>query len=372
MKRLIKNAQKLIKGMPTAVVVSILFHAGLFLLAGALVIFTITKPKPPEFEAPPLMKVPKMPLKKLQVKMKKPSKPKATAKITAIVNRPDLHDIQFPDLASSGIGTGLGGVDAVGFDNMSSLIDEESLFGAGKSVGNDFEGTMFSLNHDRKGGFISMDEDEFREILRKFVRSGWKNHVLGEYYRANKKLYTSHFMVPPIPSVIAPDVYGVPDLESYYFFIKYKGKLVYPKDIKFRFWGIGDAYLFIRVDGEEVFVHGWNNHVENYFDWWHGNDPKADKYYLGNMRMEVGDWITLKAYEPVDMEVLFGEWKGGIMGAMILVEVEGVEYPRNRQNGPILPAFRTSEFSRDTREEIQRYLPADEASLTNGPVFSDF
>ena len=42
------------------------------------------------------------------LKMKKPSKPKSTAKITAVVPKLDLHDIQFPDLASSGRAAGLG------------------------------------------------------------------------------------------------------------------------------------------------------------------------------------------------------------------------------------------------------------------------
>jgi len=43
---------KINKGMPSAVVLSILIHAALFLLAGLLVVFTVQKVKEPEFEAP--------------------------------------------------------------------------------------------------------------------------------------------------------------------------------------------------------------------------------------------------------------------------------------------------------------------------------
>ncbi len=371
MKKTAENSRKLIKGMPSAVVLSILFHAGLFVLAGVLVIFTILPSPPVEFEPPPKVKVPKMPLKKLQIKMKKPSKPKSTAKITAMVPKLDLHEIQFPDLASSGIGAGLGGgSDVVGFADFPD-IEETSVFGADRSIGNDFEGTFFNLNHRRDGGFLSMNGEELRAVLRKFVLSGWNSQKLFRYYRSEKKLYATHFMIPPIPSVLAPDVFGEPEMESYYFFVKYKGKLVYPEDIKFRFWGVGDAFLFVRVDGKEVLLNGWNTHLVD-FNWWHGNDPERDQYYLGNRRMEVGDWITLKAGEPVDMEVLFGEWKGDFMSAMLLVEVDGVDYPVSRQGGPFLPAFRTSAFSQDTLEEIQRYLSEGEACLTNGPVFSDY
>ena len=88
--------------------------------------------------------------------------------------------------------------------------------------------------------------------------------------------------------------------------------------------------------------------------------------------MAVGNWITLKAGQPVEMEVMYGEWAGGAVAGMLLVEVEGEEYPESRQGGPILPAFRTEEFSQDMLEEIRKYLPEGEASLTNGPVFRDF
>ena len=88
--------------------------------------------------------------------------------------------------------------------------------------------------------------------------------------------------------------------------------------------------------------------------------------------MKVGDWITLKAGEAVDMQVLFGEWWGGLVSGMLLVEVEGVDYPKTRQGGPLLPAFKTEEFSLDMREQIMKYLPEGECSLTNGPVFRDF
>ena len=39
------------------------------------------------------------------------------------------------------------------------------------------------------------------------------------------------------------------------------------------------------------------------------------KYILGNQELKVGDWITLKAGEPVKMQVLFGEWEGGTVAA---------------------------------------------------------
>ena len=61
--------------------------AGLFFLAGALVIFKVLNPPAVEFKAPPPVKIPKMRLKKLMPKLKKPSKPRSAAKIVAIVEK---------------------------------------------------------------------------------------------------------------------------------------------------------------------------------------------------------------------------------------------------------------------------------------------
>ena len=93
---------------------------------------------------------------------------------------------------------------------------------------------------------------------------------------------------------------------------------------------------------------------------------------MGGQLATVGDWITLKAGVPVKMEVLFGEWTGGMQSGMLTVEVKGEKYPKNRHHGPLLPAFKTAEFTRDQIEEIQIYLYENEVSLTNGPVFRDY
>ena len=216
-----------------------------------------------------------------------------------------------------------------------------------------------------------MDQVQFMLEIRNFCKAGWRESKLSRFYRTPNKLYTTHFMVPPIVSPVAPDVFGSPETESYWFFVKYNGKLVYKEDIKFRFWGVGDAYICVNVDGKDVLVNGWDHRLE-FLDFWQNTDADSDKYFLGNQQMKVGDWIELKAGEPVDMKVLFGEWEGGAVSAMLLVEVDGVDYPQTRQGGPLLPAFKTEDFSLDMLEEISKYLPLGECSLTNGPVFRDF
>ncbi len=353
-------------------VVSILFHAGLFLLAGVLVIFTILPPPPVEFEPPPKVKVPKMPLKKLQVKMKKPTKPKSTAKITAVIPKLDLHEIQFPDLASSGIGAGLSdGGEVVGFGDM-PVFDDDGIFGKKTSIGNDLEGTLYDLKRTRSGNLKMIDHEGYCAILRKFILGGWKKSSLASYYRSPTKLYNTHIMFPPVHAQRAMDMFGVPEMESYHFCLHYKGKIVHKEAITFRFRGVGNAFMAVNVDGKEVFLsrNGFSA-LPGAFTWT-SSHPDTGKYHLGNRVASVGEWITLEPNVPVDMNVVFGDMQGDIFSAMLVVEVKGEKYERNREGAPILPMFRMEELSRDQREDIEIFLIEDQVCLTNGPVFNDY
>ncbi|WP_372796489.1 hypothetical protein [Pontiella sp.] len=367
MKKGFKKEKGVVKGAPSGFVISLLVHAGAFVVAGLLVVFTVHQKEEKKFVPPKPVDRPKMKLKKPKVKVKKSAKPKSTTRIVTKVQKATMPDIQLPEM--SGMSDGLAG-DIGGFDIMPDL-DDISVFGATTSIGSDFEGQVYSLLHRRNGGAASMGPDEFRDVLRKYVLSGWKESVLARYYRSPQKLYTTHFMVPPIPTAMAPGLFGVPEMEDYYLFVKYEGQLVHATDIKFRFWGIGDAYIFVNVDGEEVLQCSWQAH-HPWFDWWTSTAAGDRTHILGNMRMVGGDWIELKAGEPVDMKVLFGEWHGGQVAGMLLVEVEGEEYPSGRNGMPLFPAFRTEKFTWDTITEISRFLAEDECSLTNGPVFNDY
>lgn len=362
------KAQGVNKGAPSGFVISLVVHAGAFMLAGMLVVFNVVNKEEKQFVPPAPVDRPKMKLRKPKLKVKKNTKPKVTNRIVTKVKRASMPDIQLPEM--SGMTSGIDG-NLSGFEIMPNL-DDISVFGAGQSIGNDFVGQVYHLRYDRRGGKISsMDLDPFLDIVRNYARSGFKKSKLNRYYRSPKKLFTTHFIVPQVPSRMAPGLFGEPDKEGDCFFVNYSGKLVYHEDIRFRFWGSGDAYINVFVDGEHVLLNGWEDRLA-VLDYWQSSDSDTDKYSCVGMRMAVGDWIELKAGVPKDMEIFFGEWGGGIMSAALLVEVEGVEYPESNQQGPLLPAFKTEEFTRDQLEEIYKYLPLGELSLTNGPVFRDY
>ena len=373
MKRSSKKSDKTVRGTPTAVAISILIHAGLFLLAGMFVVFTVVKHKEVEFEPPKPVERPKMKLKKPKVRVRKNTKPRPTAHIVTKVKSADMPDIRLPEV--SGMAEGLAG--GIGGFDMMPDIDESSLFGDTQSIGNDLEGTFYDFRRDRKGKPIIMDPDKCIQILTRFVRSGWKTTTFSRYYRSPKKLYTTAIAIPPTQSVLAPLAFGEDEKENYCFAVLYKGQLVYKDDITFRFWGLGDDVLIVRVDGKVV-LHAPYPRDGKDFDTqpvcsWQTSSPKSRMYWLGDNLSTVGDWITLEAGKPLDLEILIAEVPGGIFQALLTVEVKGEKYPRNPdRGGPTLPLFKTAPLSLDQQETIADDLDAGDACLTNGPVFCDY
>jgi len=370
------------KGAPSGFVISLMVHAAAFLLAGMLVVFNVVKKEEKQFVPPKPIERPKMKLKKPKVKIKKQSKPKPTTRIVTKMNKASMPDIQLPEM--SGMGTGLGGGDLGGFVIMPEF-EKVGIFGGGQSIGNDFAGTFYDLKRDRRGGYLSgftpwdmASGIEYWGLVNKFIKKGWNKAVFARYYRSPKTLYTTSLVAPPTRSSEAAVAFGDEDADGAFWVVHYEGKLMCPatheEGITFRFWGQGDDFLIVRVNDEIVLGSAWPDgtvDVTVLGSLWESDSMDSLKYYLGNNLCEVGDWITLKPGESVDMEMLIGDW-GGAGSYILAVEEEGVEYEDNPQGAPLLSPFKTAEPSHDLLDAVYPSLPPGWVCMTNGPVFCDY
>ena len=363
------------KGASRGFVVSLLFHVAAFFIAGLFVVFTVVTKTEPEFVAPAPVERPKMNLKKPKVKVKKSSQPKPSSRIVAKVKSRDMPEILLPDLMGSGDGI-LGGM-GVG-DVFMDLpeIGDLSLFGTTQSAGNDLVGTFYDFKRRSSGGpfGVSDPEADMPNLFRDFLDSGWNKSVFAKYYHSPRKLYSSTIVIPETPSVVGPMAFGE-ETAGYFWGVLYEGTLVSYKDIRFRFWGMGDNYIFAGVDGETVLAY-WLNAQGNSYD-----SSVLSEY---TTRTEFGTpltygygfdgkWIDLKAGEPKKLQVLIGESGGGASSFMLCVEVDGVEYPFNPYMGGItLPVFQTAVQSQTQVEELERVIYPGDATVNEGPVFQDF
>lgn len=360
----------LIRGMSSALVMSIAIHAAAFAFAAGFVVFKIVSRKEVEFVPPPAVERPKMKLRKPKVKVKK-SNPRPTSRITVKTQRVNMPDLQLPEMSGGGDGFLDVGSD---FDMMAG-IDEITVFGSGQSIGCDFVGTFYDFKRDRTGRPNGIDPETFTDRVAEFIRTGWRTSTFSRYYRSPKKLYTTSFMVPPVSSSIAPSCFGEERTVGYCWLAHYTGKIVHKDGITFRFWGQGDDILTVTVDKKVVLAANWpsDDHLGTLVcPQWRSTAKNNRRFPMGNNASAIGDWITLEPGVAKDMEVVLGEIPGGQFCAMLCVEVQGEEYPLNSRGGPILPAFKTSPLSQDLIDTIYVDLVEGEASLTNGPVFRDF
>ena len=366
MKHLIRKAKGIVRGAPTGVLISIGIHAALFFIAGVVALSVAVK-KEKKFVPPPPIERKKMTLRKTRVKVNKNVKPKSTRIMAKSATA--ISDIQLPEM-SPGVG-GLGG-GVGGFELMPDLA-EMSLFGSTKSiaVGNDFEGTFYSLALNRMMQETNIDRDGSYELAKRFIEKDWNPNVFAPYFRAPEKLYTTHFVLPPDLAITGPDSFGYddPNFPPEHWLVHYKGKVASPKDGRFRFWGAGDDMFIIRMNGEIVLDASWSDKT-GFASGWFPTAPEHQQYYMGNTSAKVGDWFELKANEPVEMEVILYKNNPGVTNHILAVEDEDEEYDKNRQGMPVLPAFKTAEFPEAIRTEIEYLMIRDEIDLHSGLMFN--
>jgi hypothetical protein len=373
MKRLINKTRNLIN-MPSAMLISALVHGGLIALAGILIAFTVLPKEPPEFIPPPEIDRPKMDLKKPQVKVKKNIKPKSSQRIVA-KNVPVMDSVALPPMGS-GVGDLTGGLQ--GFDMMPDP-SEMNLFGGAKSlaVGNDLEGTFYSLVYDRRGRPTSMDRDVAFETVAGFVESGWNPNYLARFFRAPQKMYTTHLTIPslgddsgPPDRGRGPEFFGISDanFNPIHWVVHYKGKIASRKTKKFRFWGTSNGIFVVRVNGEIVFDGTWTSLSR--IDW-ETSAEENNQFMMLTHSAKVGEWFELEAETPVEFEAVLFKNETRKLGYLLTVEEEGEDYEENPLSGlPILPSFKTAEFSPSQVAEIEYLLLKNEADLHSELMFN--
>lgn len=282
-------------------------------------------------------------------------------------------DIDTPDVSDLGQSLELG-VDfgaGVGDD----LGAEGGGFGSDKPGGSSLEGSFYDLKQTSSGQPLKITDPEHYELMKKFVDSGWKESTLAKYFRAPKKLYNSHIFISHRNATEAPKAYGCEDkVNPSHWIAIYRGKVVAPKSGTFRFVGMADDTITVRLNGKEVFDHGYsyatlglymaNGKNFKVMDGSRKDDPlkrqitragvykipaKFYKYStMGHYNerlngMAAGTEFTVTANEVYPIEILISEVPGGGFSAFLLIEEMGAtDVKKDKDGNPILPLFRTN------------------------------
>jgi hypothetical protein len=336
----------------SAAMVSLGIHAILIMVALSFVAVTVINKPEKTFDAKPVNR-PRLKLKKLTVpvniKKKKMQKPKLRKNIVSKPKTKSL-DITMPEIVGIKGGTGYldeGGLGGIGFD-----LDID-LFGGNKGSGNELEGTFFDLKMEPDGTPTDMAQvvegmdaklekeqnEKYREVVTNFGTSWSLSRLEKKYFKAPKKKFATTFMVPYMPAQEAPKAFAVDDVVKPKRWVAYyTGKIAAPETGRYRFRGIADDAMMVRIKRDLVIDASLG---KRYSDW-DSNDNNNRKFKDGrHAGMVIGDWFFLTKGKPTDMEVLIGEQPGGIFYCRLYIEQDGVEYRKGNNGQPILPIFKT-------------------------------
>ena len=216
--------------------------------------------------------------------------------------------------------------------------------GAGKAGSGFLEGSYYDFKFTNTGRNTRMNENELTELLRNFAKS-WNESLFNSYYQAPRKLYATRIVMPVMDAQDAPRAFRVNKPGSYWT-VLYKGKIRAPNDGTYRFVGLADDFLLVRLAGRlvldasisEIAPEGRSGETRLFAPFFK-NNKHNDVYrnIIGGHR--VGRTFEVRKGQTYDLEILVGENPGGEFYAFLFIERIGENYPKDPNGHPILPFF---------------------------------
>lgn len=221
----------------------------------------------------------------------------------------------------------------------------QSEFGSAQFSEAALVGSLYDLKQTQNRRPTAMDQRTYGAVVDEFLASGWSEAVLNRYYRVTRPLYTTQIFMPVMPASRGPAAFGAESLmKSSLWVVHYKGQVAAPSDGEWRFWGYGGEICAVAVNNKTVLVA---NHVlvqTPLINWKSSEEPGQR---AGSGRLKAGDWISLKAGQIIDLDVLIGERGGSTFDCFLLIEKKGETYGNATTKGhnALFPVFQLAPFN---------------------------
>ncbi len=234
-------------------------------------------------------------------------------------------------------------------------------------------GNFYDLKQTKDGKTTGYGEAETLKVISEFItRDNWNPDKLEKFFKAPHTLYQNKFYMPIMSASLAPEAFGCgSSVQPVNWVALYRGYVVPPRSGKFRFVGRADNVMVVRFNRTVVLDGGDYSARLGRIIW----DPASIAVLAGNsgnreMEKEmrrggyeipvksynyassgqynerggvmVGKEFSVKAGMRYPVEILLSEL-GGLFGAALMIEEEGVKYETEPSGAPILPLFRLSE-----------------------------
>lgn len=197
---------------------------------------------------------------------------------------------------------------------------QETSFGSSSKAAG--EAALIGILYDLKQTQLREKTKEttatYKNVIFEFMQADWDESVLNRYFRVTRPVYTTQLSIQSMSANHAPKAFGVEDVvEPRMWVVHYKGQVSPPEDGLYRFSGYADDIMAVRVNGRVVLVTARPDCRPPVALW---NPP------TGHADFTDGDWISLKAGESVDFDVLVGERPGGNFSAVLHVAKQGATF----------------------------------------------
>jgi len=235
-------------------------------------------------------------------------------------------------------------------------------FGSKEAGESSLIGILYDLKQTQDRKPIPMDIPKFGKLIDEFLSNNWNESILNRHFRVTQPLYTSQIFIPLMNAGAAPLAFGVEKIvKPSFWVIHYKGQVSAPSDGNWRFWGYGEEVCSVAVNGKNVLLANWKEVTCPSVGW---KSPEPPGQPAANGHIVAGDWISLKAGQIVDLDILIGERAGGVFCSFVLIEKQGDTY--EKLNGrPVLPVFQLAPF----KTAVPAQVKLGPKIATQGPVW---
>lgn len=230
-------------------------------------------------------------------------------------------------------------------------------FGSPDTTSGALIGTMYDLKQtaDRKPTEFASDSsnEDYHKFLQKFVDSGWNPNTLNKFYKVDRPLGTYQIFIPTIEADAAPAAFKAEQyVQPKRWIIIYNGSFTAPEDGTFRFVGVADDILVVRLNNNNVMDGSLFSVV--------GKGVTREKTGLaynranGIYQMYAGNWFQLRAGQTYPIDIMIGEQPGGQFNAFLLIQQKGQDYPKQSGGAnlcPVFPVFQTAPASIPSSEQ---------------------
>jgi hypothetical protein len=230
----------------------------------------------------------------------------------------------------------------------SSAAPADDAFGRSERQGATLIGIFYDLKQTQQREPIPEFARRYTLSLDEFLVSGFDEALLNRFFRAATPLYTTQFAIPMMNANGAPKAFGVDGVaKPSYWVVHYKGQIAPPADGTYRFVGNFDDLLVVAIN-RKVVLDGSRPDTRFPRLGWKEAADKGPRV-AANELAKYGDWIDLKAGQPVDIDILIGERPGGQFHGVLLYEKKGETYPSSGGRA-VLPLFQLAEKPVDNHQ----------------------